>query len=140
LLLGTIILVINDQVHNFYIALTLNSLLLTGVFAWIRRLLSHQPPSAEKKNDISVRRILAGERITQDKKHFSSVLQKTMYEFVVKMPERVKKLLELMNIGLIVALIYYYVVHLSGFANINHLFYRMIIIVFVSNVLLLKRV
>jgi len=44
-----------------------------------------------------------------------------------------------MNIVIIVALIYYYVANIAGFANINHIFYWMIIIVFVVNVLLLKR-
>ncbi|MFA7717095.1 MAG: hypothetical protein WC875_00045 [Candidatus Absconditabacterales bacterium] len=138
--LGTIILIIIDKVQNFYIALTLNSLLLTGVFARVRNVLGHQPPSDEKKINISVRRILAGERITQGKKHFSSEFQKTIYGFIFQMPGWVKKLLESMNIGLIVALIYYYVMNISGFANINHLFYRLIIIIFVTNVLLLKKI
>ncbi len=138
--LGTLCLVIIHQVHNFYIALTLNSLLLTGTFVRIRNILWHQPLSDEKKANISVRRILAGERITQHKKSFSSELQKTIYTFMMQMPSRAKKVLELMNIAVIIALIYYYIAHIAGFASINHLFYRAIIIIFVTNVLLLKKI
>ncbi|MCX6823268.1 MAG: hypothetical protein NTX91_04750 [candidate division SR1 bacterium] len=138
--LGTISLVIVDQVHNFYIALTLNSLLLTGVYYRILNVLKHRPLSEEKKENISVRRILAGERITQVKKHFKSEFEKIIYRFIVEMPSRAKKLLELMNIVLIVALIYYYVANIASFANINHIFYWLIMIIFVTNVLLLKRI
>lgn len=87
-----------------------------------------------------MRRILAGERITQHKKSFSSELQKTIYTFMMQMPSRAKKVLELMNIAVIIALIYYYIAHIAGFASINHLFYRAIIIIFVTNVLLLKKI
>ena len=45
-----------------------------------------------------------------------------------------------MNIAVIIALIYYYIAHIAGFASINHLFYRAIIIIFVTNVLLLKKI
>ena len=137
--LGTISLVIVDQVQNFYLALTLNSVLLMGVYYRILNILKHKPISDEKKWNISVRRILAGERITEVKKHFSNEFQQIIYRFIIEMPSRAKKLLELMNIVIIVALIYYYVANIAGFANINHIFYWMIIIVFVVNVLLLKR-
>lgn len=138
--LWTIILVIIDQVKNFYLALSLNSLLLTWVYFWILNILKHRPPSDEKKANVSVRRILAGERITTGKTHFSSEFQRLIYRFIAEMPSRAKKLLELMNIVLIVALIYYYIANIAGFANISHVFYRFIIIVFVANVLLLKRI
>jgi hypothetical protein len=127
-------------VKNFYLALSLNSILLTGVYYRILHILKHKPLSDEKKENISVRRILAGERITQGKKHFSSELQKIIYGFVATMPSRAKKLLELMNIAIIIALIYYYIANIAGFANINHIFYWLIIIIFVANVLLLKRI
>lgn len=138
--LWTIILVIIDQVKNFYLALSLNSVLLTGVYFWIFTILKHKPLTDEKKENISVRRILAGERITKVKKHFKSEFQKIIYGFIATMPSRAKKLLELMNIVIIIALIYYYIANIAGFANINHIFYRFIIIVFVANVLLLKRI
>jgi hypothetical protein len=103
-------------------------------------ILKHKPLSDEKKDSISVRRILAGERITAVKKHFSSDFQKTLYHFVTEMPNLAKKVLEMMNIALIVALIYYYIVNIASFASISHLFYRLIIVIFVTNVLLLKRI
>ncbi len=138
--LWTIILIIIHRVNNFYVALTLNSLLLTGVYFWIFNVLKHKPLSEDKKANISVRRILAGERITTAKKRFSSEFQQKIYHFVFDMPSLAKKLLELMNIILIIALIYYYVVNIAGFANISHIFYRLIIIIFVMNVLLLKKI
>ncbi|MEI8091217.1 MAG: hypothetical protein WCG98_03020 [bacterium] len=103
-------------------------------------MLKHKPLSEDKKANISVRRILAGERITTAKKRFSSEFQQKIYHFVFDMPSLAKKLLELMNIILIIALIYYYVVNIAGFANISHIFYRLIIIIFVMNVLLLKKI
>jgi len=138
--LWTIILVIIDQVSNFYLALSLNAVLLTGVYYRIFDILRHRPISEAKKEHISVRKILAGERITQVKKYFASELQKKFYSFVLEMPPWAKKLLELMNIAIIAALIYYYISHIAGFAHINHIFYRFVIIVFVLNVLLLKRI
>lgn len=138
--LWTIIFVIVDQVKNFYIALTLNSVLLTGVYFRIMRILRYQPISEDKKASISVRKILAGERITAIKKQFTSAFQKKLYYFVSNMPKLAKKVLELMNILIIVALIYYYISNIAWFADINHLFYRLIIIIFVTNVLLLKRI
>lgn len=140
LILWTLILVITDQIPNFYFALSLNSILLTGVYYRIFHVLKHQPISNEKKAHISVRRILAGERITQVKKYFASELQKKIYAFILAMPQWAKKLLELMNIAIIATLIYYYISNIAWFAHINHLFYRFVIIVFVINVLLLKRI
>ncbi len=138
--LGTIIFIIIDQVHNFYLAMTLNSILLTGVYVGIMNILRHKPLSKEKKEHISVRRILAGERITEAKRLFSTPWQEWLYNFVDRMPNLAKKMLELMNISLIVALIYYYVANISTFINSSHIFYWLIIIIFVTNVLLLKRI
>lgn len=92
------------------------------------------------KKNISVRKILAGERITKVRRQFASEFQKKLYYFIEHMPNLAKKTLELMNILIIVALIYYYIANISGFVDINHVFYWLIIIIFVTNVLLLKKI
>jgi hypothetical protein len=56
------------------------------------------------------------------------------------MPKFTKQILEFVNVLLIIALIVYYVLNIASFADINHVFYRLIIAIFVSNVLLLKRI
>ena len=56
------------------------------------------------------------------------------------MPGWGKQILELFNITLIVILIVWYVTHIGGFAAINHLLYRIVIVTGISNVLLLKKV
>lgn len=56
------------------------------------------------------------------------------------MPNVTKKILEMFNILLIVILIVYYITHIGAFADIGHLFYRVTIVAFVGNVLLLKKI
>ena len=84
--LGTIFLVVFDQIKNIYLALTVNSLILTGLYYLVEKVLRHQPQSADKKKDVSVRRILAGERITAPKKVFTSKTVEALYGFMTAMP------------------------------------------------------
>ncbi|MFA5748200.1 MAG: hypothetical protein WC872_03770 [Candidatus Absconditabacterales bacterium] len=140
LMIGTIILIIIQKVGNFYLALTLNSLLLTGIYFIIYKILQNKPQTHEKQINFSVRRILAGERITEKQTHFRSEFTQYLYEFIDQMPKFTKQILEFVNVLLIIALIVYYVLNIASFADINHVFYRLIIAIFVSNVLLLKRI
>jgi hypothetical protein len=55
------------------------------------------------------------------------------------MPSYATRALELMNIFLIFALMYHYLGHIALFGNINHIFYRVVIALFVHNVFLLKK-
>ncbi len=138
--LGTVFLVVFDQIKNVYIALSINSLLLTGLYYLIYKVFQFTPQSDEKKKDISIRRILAGERITAAKKQFNSALVERLYNFLASMPDMTKSILELFNIILIIILILYYITHIGQFLDISHLFYRVTIVAFVANVLLLKKV
>gem|GEM_PF-837096 len=140
LTLGSVFLVIFDQIKNVYIALSVNTLILTGLFYIISKIFKLTPVSDEKKKEISVRRILAGERITKVKKQFRSPLLERLYGFVETMPGATKQILELFNIALIFILIITYVTNISTFLGVSHLFYRIVIVAFVANVMLLKRV
>lgn len=138
--LGTVMFVVFDQIKNIYLALSINSLLLTWLFYLISKIFALTPPSEEKKKEISVRRILAGERITAVKKQFTSPFMQRIHEFISQIPGATKRILELFNIALIVILIITYITNISSFLGVSHLFYRVVIVAFVANVLLLKRV
>ncbi|MFA7298524.1 MAG: hypothetical protein WC010_02655 [Candidatus Absconditabacterales bacterium] len=138
--LGTVFLVVFDQIKNIYLALTINSLILTGLYYLIFKVFQFTPVSADKKKDVSVRRILAGERITAPKKVFTSKTVEVLYGFMTAMPGWTKQVLELFNVILILILIVYYITHMGNFAAVNHLLYRAVIATFVVNVYLLKKV
>lgn len=138
--IGAIILTIIDQVPNIYIALALSTILLTGMFSRIYKILQHRPIAKDKKANISVRRILAGERITEPKKYFNSAKAEQIYEFINSMPNFSKQLLELTNIALMVAVIVNYLLNRQTFTNLNQFLYRIIIGFFIGNVLILKKI
>jgi len=138
--LGAIFLTVFDQIKNVYLGLTINSLILTGLFTLVYKIFQFTPKSDEAKKNISVRRILAGERITAPKKYFTSKTTEALYNFLTTMPWRTKQVLELFNVILIAILIIYYITHMGDFAAVNHLLYRAVIATFIANVLLLKKV
>ncbi len=138
--LGAIFFLVFDQIQNVYIALSINSLILSGLFYIIAKVFKLTPQSDETKKNISVRRILAGERITAVKKQFRSARVERLYAFLITMPNSIKKILEMFNIVLIVILVIYYITHISAFADVGHFFYRVTIVAFVRNVLLLKKI
>lgn len=109
--LGTVFLVVFDQIKNIYLALTVNSLILTGLYYLVYKVFQFRPESAEKKKDVSVRRILAGERITAPKKYFTSKTAEVLYGFMTAMPGWTKSVLELFNVILIAILIIRYITH-----------------------------
>jgi len=138
--LGAIFFLVFDQIQNVYIALSINSLILSGLFYIIAKVFKLIPQSDETKKNISVRRILAGERITAVKKQFRSARVERLYTFLATMPGMTKTVLEMFNVLLIIILIVYYATHIGSFVDVGHLFYRVTIVAFVWNVLLLKKV
>lgn len=138
--LWTIFFVIFDKIKNIYLGLTINSVILTWLFYLVYRISQFTPKSAEKKKDVSVRRILAGERINVPKTYFTSKTMEILHTFLTAMPGRTKQILELFNIVLIGILIIYYITHVWNFIAVNHMLYRAVIITFITNVLLLKKV
>jgi len=138
--LGTIFLFMGNQIHNVYGALLVSGVLLSSVYYGIYRILQHRPISNDKKKDISVRRILAGERVTMQKKYFNSPYIELLYMYIDTMPNRAKQMLELLNIIVVVVLIVYYITHIGDFTTVNHIFYWLILWIFIINVWLLKKV
>lgn len=138
--LWAVFLVVFDQIKNIYLALTINSLILTGLYYLVYKVFQFRPQSVEKKKDVSVRRILAGERITAPKKYFTNKTAEVLYGFMTAMPGWTKQLLELFNIILIIVLIVYYITHVGNFAAVNHALYRAVIATFIANVFFLKKV
>ncbi|PJA48676.1 MAG: hypothetical protein CO170_02030, partial [candidate division SR1 bacterium CG_4_9_14_3_um_filter_40_9] len=145
--IGAIILVIIDQVSNIYIALAMSTVFLTAIFSRIFKILQHRPIPKDfsptllgKKANISIRRILAGERITQPKKYFNSATAGQIYEFTSNMPALSKQALEFINIILMATVIINYLLHRQGFTTLNQFLYRIIIAFFIGNVLILKKI
>jgi len=138
--LGTIFLLVFDQIKNVYLAVTINALVLSWGYFFIYKILQHRPLQPEKKKEVSVRRILAGERITHQKTYFNSKSMELAYAYISTMPGRAKQVLELLNILLIFVLMGYYAGHIGDFTPINHIFYRAVITTFIANVILLKKV
>lgn len=138
--LGSIFLVVFDQIKNMYLALTINSLILTGLYYLVYKVFQFRPQSLEHKKDVSVRRILAGERITAPKKYFTSKTAEVLYGFMTAMPGWTKSVLELFNVILIAILIIRYITHMGSFMAVNHLLYWAVIATFIANVYLLKKV
>jgi hypothetical protein len=88
---------------------------------------------------ISVRRILAWERVT-NKTFFSNEFLSKMYDFVVDMPQIFRYIIEILNVLVVVILFVSFVANWSNMSWVNHLFYWIVISFFVGNVLLLKRI
>ena len=126
------------KIPNVYIALSLFACVLTGAYVSIR-VYSEYIPKQQAHATISVRRLLAGERITDQKKYLHSPLTTLLVQMLSTMPEYAKRALELMNIFLIVALMTQYLSHIALFGSVNHIFYRVVIALFINNVFLLKK-
>ncbi|MEI7919157.1 MAG: hypothetical protein WCH65_02900 [bacterium] len=140
LLLGTIILFVFDQVSMVYLAILISTLVLSACYLSMYKILQHKPLQEDKKKEVSVRRILAGERVTATKTYFNSKRAERAYAYISTFPNRAKQTLELMNILLIGVLMGYYGMHIHEFVAINQLIYRMILLVSVSNIFLLKKI
>jgi|GEM_PF-1261948 len=138
--IGAIMLVIIDQVPNIYIALAMSIILLTGIFSRIYKILQYRPIPKDKKANISVRRILAGERITEPKKYFNSKTTEQIYAFISEMPTFGKQTLERINIALMAVAIITCLANRQTFAAMNQFLYRVIIAFFIGNVLILKKI
>lgn len=140
------VLALVQSLGNIYVALSIGSMVMTGIYVLIYKIVQYTPVvknlnfSPGKKTNISVRRILAGERITEPKTYFSSQTKQAICEFVYEMPERTKKSLESINITIIGITILNYLTHRQGFVGANQVYYWIIIAFFIGNVLILKKI
>jgi hypothetical protein len=84
-------------------------MLLTAIYYVIYKIIKDRPPSDQQQKTISVRRILAGERITQYQKPFKQEFHRKIYDIIIDMPILAKYALEGMNILLILIMIIIYI-------------------------------
>jgi hypothetical protein len=67
---------------------------LSGIYYIIYKIIKDRPPSDQQQKTISVRRILAGERITQYQRPFKQEFHRQVYDMIVNMPILAKYALE----------------------------------------------
>lgn len=140
LALGSFWILLFKQIDNIYIFLITSVLALGAIYVLIFRILSNKPPTESEIKEISVRRILAWERVLKEvnkNREFS----KKLYSFVFGFPNFVKYWFEFANSLVILILIYLYfqnALHLAW--NMEQIFYRLVTVGFIINVYLLKKI
>jgi len=140
LLCGSIMILLFKLTSNIYIFLIEMCVLLAWLYSTIDYILKHKPPTQTQVKEISVRRILAWERVLQKIPQHNNLSQ-IVYDFVYEMPRFVKYILEFANTLVIIILIYLYFKNaLSLKWSMEQLFYRIIMIWFIVNVYLLKKI
>ena len=140
LLWWAIIIFLYKLIFNIYVFLITVAICLGLLYFLIDYVLKHKPPTQTQVKEISVRRILAWERVLQEIPQHNE-LSKIVYNFVDETPRFVKYLLEFANTLIIIVLIYLYFKNaLSLKWSIEQLFYWIIMILFIVNVYLLKKI
>lgn len=125
---------------NIYIFLIEMCICLAWLYFLIDYILRNKPPTQTQVKEISVRRILAWERVLQKIPQHNNFSQ-IVYDFVQNMPQIVKYVLEFANTLVIIILIYLYFRNaLSLKWSMEQLFYWIIMILFIVNVFLLKKI
>ncbi len=128
------------QIENIYVFLIISVVALGILYTYIYHVLSHKPPSESQIKETSIRRILAWERVLK-KTPQNTTLSKQIYAFVNNFTNVVKYFLEWINTFIILVLIYLYFKNTITLQwNIEQTFYRLVMIWFVINVFLLKRI
>lgn len=140
LLWWALVIMLYNSISDIYVFLIALCICLACVYYAIDYVLIHKPPTQTQVKEISVRRILAGERVLQKIPQHNDFF-KRVYDFVFEMPQLVKYLLEFVNTLIIVVLIYLYFVNaLSLKWSLEQLFYWIIMFGFIVNVYLLKKI
>ena len=138
---GTIILVLYRIIPNLYIFLIVLVVLLQVCYSAIYYILQHKPPTLEEQKEISVRRILAGERILKKQNDWKFKISEDVYKFIFNIPQIVKYCLEWINTLIILLLIYLYFKNtLSLNWSVEQIFYWVIMLWFIVNVYTLKKI
>ena len=110
-------------------------------YSVIYYILEHKPPTLQEQKDISVRRILAWERILKKQEDWKIKISQEVYDFVSNMPQIVKYCLEWINTFIILLLIYLYFKNtLSLNWSVEQVFYWVIMLGFIVNVYTLKKI
>lgn len=136
-----IVLALYKAISNIYIFLIVLVVLLQIAYSAIHYVLLHKPPTLEEQKEISVRRILAWERILKKQDDWKFKISQKIYDFVEWMPQIVKYFMEWINTFIILLLIYLYFRNtLSLKWSVEQIFYRVIMLWFIVNVYSLKKI
>lgn len=141
-LLGAIsILILFKVIPNLYLFLIVVIIILQILYRCIDYILQHKPPTQQEENDISVRRILAGERILKKQDDWIIKISDDVYNFVSEMPAIIKYYMELLNTLIILLVIYLYFKRAISLQwSVEQIFYWIIMVWFIANVYALKKI
>ncbi len=138
----TILIAVQYYVQDIYTALLIDSILVLLLSFVLYRILHYHIPTTEEIKTVSVRRILAWERITKNN-HIpkNNKLISLLYHFVRNMPLWTRYSIEWINCGLVVITIILYLSGITTSASQRHqLVYWLIIWLFITTALFLKRI
>jgi len=135
-----ILIGIGHYVSDIYTALLIDSILILLLSLWLYRILHYHTPTTNEIKNISVRRILAWEKITKNN-HIpkKNRILTRLYHFVRDMPLWTRYGVEWINCGLVIMTIVLYLMGITASASDRHqLVYWLIIWLFIATALLLK--
>jgi len=136
-----IILALYKSIANIYVFLIVLVVLLQVLYSAVYYVLQHKPPTLSEQKEISIRRILAWERILKKQNDWKLKIPQSIYDFVDEMPQIVKYCIEWINTFIILILIYLYFKNtLSLKWSVEQIFYWVIMLWFIVNVYSLKKI
>lgn len=138
----SIMIAIGNYFTDTYAILLIDSFLVLGLSIALYYSMQYHIPTSHEIKKVSVRRILAGERITKNKQiPQKSKFLTQLYYFVSGMPLWTRYGIEAINCGLVVITIILYLSNIANTVSQRHqIVYRAIIGLFVTTALILKRI
>ena len=136
LVLSVLVQISSSSYTNIILAIGL----LSACYGYMYYISLQRPVSDRLQKEVSIKQILAWERITSNPNiPHSTRIMSWLYDFVSTMPTLSKRLLEWYNVVLVLAAIIVYALEISGSSDIYvQLSYWIIIILFIVNVVFLK--
>ena len=136
-----IILALYKLIPNLYVFLIVLVVFLQILYSVIYYILWHKPPTAYEQKEISIRRILAWERILKKQNDWKFKIPQKVYDFIFEIPQIVKYCMEWINTFVILLLIYLYFKNtISLNWSVEQIFYWVIMLWFIVNVYSLKKI
>lgn len=138
-LISAILVIINLNL-NPYISIVISLWIITSILVFIQRNSNHKATVISNDEEISVRRILAWERISNHKKKIEKNNNTKIAEFLKDTPMFFKVWLEILNISILGYFITQFIWWINNASLINQIFYRSIFILIITNILILKKI
>lgn len=139
---GAVILAIGNYIDDIYTSLLINSGLVLVIALAMYRILQYRIPTTNQTKTVSLRRILAWEKIIQNRHipQHNRILA-LLHNFVADMPLWTKYVIEWANCWLVVTTIILYLSSISIATTQRHqIVYWVVIGLFISTALVLKRI